>query len=161
MAITFTNFFGRSTHDRLNALGQDNLTQGVNLVHDGHTYNVKMLETQTEEGAHAILIFRAYTADSVLIYTKHKKDYPTEEVIGTRILLFNMIHDGAVIDGDVATPVFAGALSPKATQIFEKHPELKPGWVKPADQPPGYSRNQKAFALFVAVLFLGSVTFVL
>ncbi|QVL56433.1 MAG: hypothetical protein KFB95_04350 [Simkaniaceae bacterium] len=163
MAITFTNFFGQSTHDRLNALGQDNLTQGVNLVHDGNTYNVKMLETQTEEGAHAILIFRAYTADSVLIYTKYKKDHPSkrveEEVIGTRIQLFNMIHAGAVIDGDVATPVFAGAFSAKVNQVFEKHPELAPGWVKPADQPPGYSRNQKAFALFVSVLFLSATAY--
>jgi len=124
MAITFTNFFSQSTHDRLNALGQDNLTQGVNLVHDGHTYNVKMLETQTEEGAHAILIFRAYTADSVLIYTKYKKDHPSkrveEETIGTKIQLFQMIHGGAAVDGNVETPVFTGVLSAEVNQVFAK-----------------------------------------
>ena len=159
MAITFTNFFGQGTHDKLNALGQDNLTQGVNLVHDGRTYNVKMLETQTEEGAHAILIFRAYTANSVLIYTKYKKDHPSkrveEEVIGTRIQLFHMIHDGAVVDRDVETPVFTGVLSPEAAQVFAKHPELASGCVTP----PGYSRNQKVFALFVSVLFLSGAAY--
>jgi len=120
-----------------------------------------MLATQTEEGAHAILIFRAYTADSVLIYTKYKKDHPSarleEEVIGTKIQLFKMIHNGAAIDGNVETPVFAGVFSDKAAQVFEKHPELAPGWVKPAEHPPGYSRNQKALALFVSVLALTAV----
>ena len=121
-----------------------------------------MLETQTEEGAHAILIFRAYTADSVLIYTKYKSGHKPRfelETVGDQIQLFHMIHKGAVIDSDVATPVFAGALSAEANQVFEKHPELAPGWVKPADQPPGYSRNQKAFALFVSVLFLSATAY--
>jgi len=160
MAITFTNFFGQGTHDRLNALGQDNLTRGVNLVHDGNTYNVKMLETHTEEGAHAILIFRAYTADSVLIYTKYKSGHNPrleEEIIGTKINLFHMIHNGAVIDGDVATPIFAGVLSPEAAQVFGKHPDLAPKVHTPDAPSSGYSRNQKAFALFVSVLALTTV----
>ena len=105
----------------------------------------------------------AYTADSVLIYTKYKKDHPSkrveEETIGTKIQLFQMIHGGAAVDGNVETPVFTGVLSDKVTQIFEKHPELAPGWVKPADQPPGYSRNQKAFALFVSALFLSATAY--
>ena len=183
--VEFTNYFiCRKTRDALNTLGQDSLTQGVNLVHEGITYNVKMLATQTEEGNHSILIFRAYTKDALLIYTRWKLGFQKtpeaqismetisdnlktkgwgilmKESIGvvranteseSAITLFPMIYDGAVIDGDVETPVFAGTLSAKATEVFKRHPELAP------DQPPAYSRKQTAFAFLVSVLALTTV----
>ena len=116
-----------------------------------------MIATQTEEGNHPILIFRAYTTDSLLIYTKSVKNYGAstknikEEVVGNKISLFHMIHDGAVIDEDVETPVFTGTLSTKATEVFKRHPELA------TDQPPAYSRKQTAFAFLVSVLALTTV----
>jgi len=177
MEITFSNYFRTKTAEMLDKLGQDNLTQGCNFVHKGKTYNIKLIEPKTEFGERSYLLFKVYTTETLLFYRKYgnssRKPKFNVAHTGPEFNLMRTLHEVVEIDKDIATPVFAGVFTPKIAQVYKDHPELAPEWTKPPrDQPPpleeepplpldnqGYSRTQKAFALFVSAVCLSTVAY--
>jgi len=135
----------------------DELIQGQGFTHKSKTYLVKMIETSIDEKEALVIIARSadrvfgeiFYADktSEFIKTTSHVDCPpqlrTIITVGKRAEAEEVDYVGEELNTRQQVLV----------DLFKKEEEISP----PSTE--GYSRNQKAFALFVSVLFLSGAAY--
>ena len=166
MAITLNKYLNQEHIAAFEKVSVDKLTQGVNIKLGEKTYNVKivtvMLKNKQKKDVEnlvcrihsdLILMFECFWNPVKASLRVSADDTGIAEIAPTILELFA---NGAVL-GDESAPTLARDLSEKEQTIVGKVPDLAPKLREPDLPSTGWSKNQKAVALFVSVLFL-SVT---
>lgn len=166
MAITLNRYLNQEHIAAFEKVGGEKLTQGVNIKLGEKTYNVKivtvMLKNKQKNDVEnlvcrihsdLILMFDCFWSPAKESVRVSADDTGIAEIAPT---ILELLANGAVL-GDESAPTLARDLSAREQTILRKVPDLAPKLREPDLPSTGWSKNQKAVALFVSVLFL-SVT---
>jgi hypothetical protein len=163
MAITLNKYLNQEHITAFEKVGVEKLTQGVNIKLREKTYNVKVVTATLKNTAkkdvenlvcriHSdlILTFECFWKPSKDSMKVSADDIDVVEIAPT---IFDLLASGEVL-GDESAPSLARDLSAREQTIVRKVPDLAPKLREPDLASTGWSKNQKAVALFVSVLFL-------
>ena len=163
MAITLNKYLNQEHIAAFERVGVEKLTQGVNIKLNEKTYNVKVMEvtlknTRREDvenlgcriHSDVILAFECFWKPEKASAKKSAEDVDVVEAVPT---ILDLLANGEVL-GDESAPTLTRDLSPKEESFVRKFPDLAPKVRTPDVPSSGWSKNQKASALFVSVLFL-------
>ena len=168
MAITLNKYLNQEHIAAFEKVGVDRLTQGVNIRLNEKIYNVKVMEVTLKNNRKEDvenLGFRIHS-DVVLVTecfwnpTKASRQLSANDtgVVEIAPKVIDLLTNGEVL-GDESAPTLARDLSAREQVFARKYPDLAPKLRTPDVPSSGWSKNQKASALFVSVLFLSMTAY--